>query len=175
METPDVLGPATADASVRPARAGDVPAIGAVQARAWRAAYADLLPPEVLAGLAPDALAEGWRSAVEAPPSEQHRVLVACAGPTVVAFAAAQPDGELVALLVDPMQQRRGHGSRLLNAVVDLLREDGVATITAWSPAGDRARLAFLTSAGLAVDGARRTLELPGSQPLEEVRLAAAL
>ena len=42
LETGDVLAPATADASVRPARPADAAAIGAVQARAWRAAYADV-------------------------------------------------------------------------------------------------------------------------------------
>jgi GNAT superfamily N-acetyltransferase len=175
VETPDVLGPSTADASVREARPADVPAIGSVQARAWRAAYARLLPADVLAALDPEVLAEGWRTAVTAPPSPRHRVMVACAGPTVVGFAACGPDGELVALLVDPTHQRRGHGSRLLNAVADLLREDGTDRLAAWTPVDDAPRAAFLTSAGLGPDGARRTLELPGGGTVDEVRLSAAL
>jgi GNAT superfamily N-acetyltransferase len=175
VETPDVLGAAAADASVRPAVPADVPAIGAVQARAWRSAYARLLPPDVLEALAPEALAEAWRSAVASPPSPGHRVLVGCAGPTVVAFAASDPDGEVVALLVDPLHQRRGHGSRLLNAVADLHREAGGTRLTAWSPVDDAARLAFLTSAGFGPDGARRRLELPGGGALDETRLSAAL
>jgi GNAT superfamily N-acetyltransferase len=175
VETPDVLGPSTADASVRAATPSDVPAIGAVQARAWRAGYARLLPAEVLDALDPDALAEAWRPAVAAPPTPGHRVLVACAGPTVVGFAASRPDGELVALLVDPTHQRRGHGSRLLNAVADLLREDHVPGVLAWAPTQDTPRVAFLTSAGFAADGARRTLELPGGGTLEETRLVAGL
>lgn len=170
-----MLGAPGADASVRPAVAADVPAIGAVQARAWRTAYARVLPAAVLDAFDPHALADAWRPAVTAPPSPRHRVLVACAGPTVVGFSAVQPDGELVALLVDPAQQRRGHGSRLLAAVVDLLREHGVPTVAAWSPLDDSPRLAFLSSAGLEPDGARRTLELPGGGRLTEVRLAAAL
>lgn len=175
METPDVLGPAPADASVRAATAGDVPAIGSVQARAWRAAYARLLPPDVLAALDPAALAEGWRAAVTAPPSPRHRVLVACSGPTVVGFAACAGDGEVVALLVDPAHQRRGHGSRLLNAVADVLRDDGAARLTAWAPTDDAPRVAFLTSAGFAADGTRRLLELPGGGTLAEARYAAGL
>jgi len=176
VETPDVLGAGTAaDASVRPATAGDVPAIGAVQARAWKAAYADLLPPQVLQALDPRELAEAWRAAVTAPPSPRHRVMVAAAGPTVVGFAAVEPDGEVVALLVDPLHQRRGHGSRLLNAVVDLLREDGADRVAAWAPEQDRARIDFLTSAGLGPDGGRRTLELPGGGTLTETHLVAGL
>ena len=170
-----MLAGSPADASVRAATAGDGPAGGALPARAWRAAYARLLPADVLQALHPGALSEAWRPAVTAPPSPTHRVLVACAGPTVVGFAAAQPDGEVVALLVDPVQQRRGHGSRLLNAVVDLLREDGVDRVAAWAPVDDSPRIAFLTSAGLEPDGTRRTLALPGGGGLIELRLTAGL
>lgn len=175
METPDVLGQGGADASVRPAIPADVPAIGAVQARAWRAAYRDVLPAAVVDALDPGALADAWRPAVATPPSPRHRVLVACAGPTVVGFAASDDTGELVALLVDPVHQRQGHGSRLLNAVVDLLREDGVDRLGAWAPVGDRPRLDFLVSAGLGPDGVRRVLELPGGGTLEEAHLVASL
>ncbi|UER53975.1 GNAT family N-acetyltransferase [Kineosporiaceae bacterium SCSIO 59966] len=175
VETPDVLTGPGADASVRAATAGDVPAIGAVHSRAWRTAYSGLLPAEVLEALAPEALAEAWRPAVSAPPSPGHRVLVAAAGPTVVGFAAAEPDGEVVALLVDPAHQRRGHGSRLLNAVADLLREAGGERIGTWTPEQDAPRLAFLRTSGLEPDGRRRTLELPGGATLEEVHLHAGL
>jgi GNAT superfamily N-acetyltransferase len=176
VETPDVLGPTSADSSVRPAGAADLQAIGAVHARAWRSAYSSLLPAEVLDALDPAALAEAWRPAVTAPPSPGHRVLVACSGPTVVAFAAVEPDGELVTLLVDPVHQRRGHGSRLLNAVADLLREDGVAGLAAWSPAADGPRLAFLASAGFGPDGSQRELGLPDrTSTVREVRLVAGL
>lgn len=175
METPDVLGPATADAAVRPATAGDLPAIGAVHSRAWRSAYQSLLPAEVLDALDAGQLADAWRSAVTAPPSPRHRVLVGCAGPTVVGFVACDPDGEVLALLVDPAHQWRGHGSRLLNAVADLLREDGAPALGTWAPEEDRPRIDFLVSAGLGPDGARRTLALPGGGTLSEIHLVARL
>lgn len=176
METPDVLAAGAADASVRTAGVFDLAAIGAVHSRSWRAAYADSLPDEVLSALDPAALTEAWRGAVTEPPTPQHRVLVACSGPTVVGFAAVDPAGELVALLVDPTQQRRGHGSRLLSAAVDHLRTVGAGAVVAWSPATDGARRAFLASAGLEPDGAARELEVPGALTgLREVRLVAAL
>jgi GNAT superfamily N-acetyltransferase len=175
VETPDVLGPTAADASVRTAAAADVPAIGAVQARAWHSDYARLLPDDVLAALDAGTLAEAWRGAVTTPPTSGHRVLVACAGPTVVGFAAVEPGGELVALLVDPAHQRRGHGSRLLNAVADVVREGGGQQLSAWSPVEDAPRTEFLASAGFAPDGARRSLALPGGGTLDETRLVAVL
>src|SRR5215213_249319 len=112
-----------ADASVRPARAGDVDAVAAVQARSWRAGYAELLGAGTLQAITPERLAAPWREAVTRPPSPRHLVLVALSRDLVVGFAAVGPsedpdaapvDGELVALWVDPAHQRQGHGSRLL-------------------------------------------------------------
>jgi len=175
VETSDVLAPGAADASVRPATAADLAAIGAVQARAWTAAYADLLPAEVLAEMGPEPFATAWRPAVTTPPSPRHRVLVACSGPTVVGFCASDSRGEIVALLVDPAHQRHGHGSRLLAATVDTLREDGLGTVSTWSPADDGPRRAFLGSAGFGPDGTARDLDMPGERTMREVRLVAGL
>ncbi len=176
METPDLLGPAGADASVRPATAGDVAAVGAVHSRSWRSGYADHLPDDVLAALDPEALAGAWAGAVTAPPSPRHHVLVACAGSTVVGFLACDDAGELVGLHVDPAHQRRGHGSRLLSAAADLARTDGIASLSAWCPMLDTARREFLVSAGFGTDGAWRDLEVPGAAiGLREARLVAAL
>ncbi len=178
METGDVLGPSSADASVRPAVPADAEAMGACQARSWRLAYADLLPDEALAALTGPGLAPFWQAAISAPPSPRHRVLVACSGSTVVGFAALAPSGdgdadarhgELAALVVDPMHQRAGHGSRLLAAAADTLRQNAFDAVRVWIPEPDTALAAFLVSAGLAPDGARRTHDLT------ELRLSAAL
>ncbi len=196
METGDVLGRSVADSSVRPADAGDAQAMGSVQSRAWRSAYRDLLPEAVLAQLDPQPLAERWRVAVERPPSPRHRVLVACSGAAVVGFVAigpgtdpdAQPqDGEITALIVDPMHQRAGHGSRLLSAAVATLRETGSTGVVTWVPVGDEPRRAFLQGAGMVPDGARRSYRsgsdgsdsssdgAGNGSEVTEVRLTAAL
>jgi GNAT superfamily N-acetyltransferase len=173
-----------ADTSVRPAAAGDVPAVAAVQARAWHAGYADLLGPETLAAVTPEALAAPWREAVTRPPSPRHLVLVALSRDLVVGFAAVGPsgdpdaadvDGELVALWVDPAHQRQGHGSRLLAAAADHLRASGLTGVATWTPEGDRARRTFLASAGLVPDGGRRTLATGDGAELTELRYTAAL
>ena len=57
----------SADVSARVAWADDAPAIAAVQVRAWRTSYADLLPAEVLDSLDPDDIAAGWRDALARP------------------------------------------------------------------------------------------------------------
>ncbi|MBV1848574.1 GNAT family N-acetyltransferase [Catellatospora tritici] len=171
---------------VRPARLDDVGEIARIQLTTWRVAYRRLLPRHVLEQLDESFLREQWAEAVSAPPSPQHRVLVAveqnavdqAVQEYVVGFAASGPfdeaalapgedhigAGETVAavtdLLVEPRWGRRGHGSRLLSASVDLWRTDGYASAVCWAFDRDAATRKFLTSAGWAPDGATRALDV---------------
>lgn len=177
-----------ADVSVRPAIDGDEVAITAVQLAAWRAAHSRLLGEAALELLDRAAMTASWRVAIVAPPGPGYRVLVACDGPRVVGFAAvaplagADPDdapgGLLLALEVGPSDQRAGHGSRLLAAVVDLLRTEGADELATWVLAGDEAREQFLTEAGLAADGTVRALTAgpaPDGREVTEARWFAAI
>ncbi|GAA1511494.1 hypothetical protein GCM10009677_50390 [Sphaerisporangium rubeum] len=76
---------------------------------------------------------------------------------------------ELLTLLVEPGHTRRGHGSRLLNATVDHLREDGFSTVVTWIFAEDQAMHGFLSSAGWAPDEAERVLDM--GRPIRMIRL----
>lgn len=178
------MGP-LADTSVRTATAADADAVGAVQALVWQQAYDGVVPPEVHAAFAPASFAEAWRASLEAPPAGVHRLLVACAGAEVVGFATIGPSqdpdatpttGELSALGVHPQARRQGHGSRLLNAAVDTLREAGAEHLTTWSLARHEETRAFLVAAGLAPDGAYRDRVVsPDGDTAREVRLVASL
>jgi len=171
-----------ADRSVRLAWAAEADAVGQIQARAWRECYADLLPAEVLADVDGDEFAQAWREAITRPPTARHRVLVALDAGRVVGFAAVAPsedpdaapaDGEVVAFHVDPDELGQGHGSRLLAAVADTLRADGLTRARTWLPTRDDAVRAFFESAGWAADGAHRTLDIDdaGQAALRQVRL----
>lgn len=166
---------------VRPARPEDAAEIARIQLTTWRTAYRRILPRDVLDRLDEAWLAGRWRGAVEAPPSARHRVLVAVEQAEqsyLVGFAASGPvdeqalapgepadalGPEVVAvtdLLVEPRWARRGHGSRLLAASVDLWREDGFQSAVAWAYEGDEATHQFLSSAGWQPDGATRALDV---------------
>lgn len=171
-----------ADVSVRPATEGDDAAIARAQLRAWRASHADALGADTLEHVDVPAVRAQWAAAITAPPTPAHRVLVACDGPRVIGFAASVPVDEaveVVALEVDPDHQRRGHGSRLLTACVDLAREDGAQHVATWVLTGDEAREQFLAGAGLAPDGAARVLavdaEATAGNDVVERRWSAAL
>jgi GNAT superfamily N-acetyltransferase len=173
----------TADVSVRPGRPEDADAVARVQVVTWRAAFRSLLPAAVLDGWDDGTAAESWRAAIAAPPTPGHGVLVAVERAEVVGFAAygpaeltsaerphpSGPSLEVATLLVEPRWGRRGHGSRLLAAVVDLARTTGVSRLQSWLAESDRVSAEFLESAGWAPDGWARTLDTGGT-PLREVR-----
>jgi GNAT superfamily N-acetyltransferase len=179
------LPPPAPDASVRAARPTDAPAVGVVQAAVWTDAYAGRVPAEVSAQFEANAFARAWRASLEAPPPGVHRLLVACLGAQVVGFAAVGPSqdadagpecGEITALGVHPHARRQGHGSRLLNAATDLLREAGATEVSLWLLADDAAARSFVTASGFAPDGAfRDRVVSPEGDLLREVRLGAAL
>ncbi|MCP2334437.1 Ribosomal protein S18 acetylase RimI [Actinoalloteichus cyanogriseus DSM 43889] len=177
-------------ADVRPAVTADAREITRIQRVTWQAAYADLLPPEVLATLdTPDA-EEAWREALAQPTA---RVFVATEGEWTVGFCAAGPapaeavasaDGALPedsdrvglvsVLLVEPRWGRRGHAGRLLAAAGEALRGEGAERGVTWLPQSDTASESFYRKAGWEPDGTARTLDA-GGRPFREVRLTGPL
>jgi len=167
---------------VRPAVPDDSVEIARIQLVTWRHAYRRILPRPALENLDEGWMADRWRTAIEDPPSPRHRVVVAieqAESAYLVGFAATgevddaalapdedyssmlRPDlASVTDLLVEPRWGRRGHGSRLLAASVDLWREDGFTTALAWAFEADQAMRAFLASAGWEPDGATRALDV---------------
>jgi GNAT superfamily N-acetyltransferase len=157
--------------------------VARVQLETWRTAYADLLPAAALELPEQDVTA-AWDAAIRHPESPRHQVLVAWDGAALVGFAASQPAGddgldpatvtELSALLVEPRWGRRGHGSRLVAACVDLWRLDGVTTAVTWVWEDDQVTRGFLTTAGWDLDGMARSLDT-GEATQRQVRLHTSL
>ena len=165
---------------VRPARPEDAGEIARIQLTTWRTVYRRMFPAHVLANLDEAYLARGWSEAIASPPTARHRVLIAVeqseSASPVVGFAAAGPADEqalapeepplgddvaaVTDLLVEPRWGRRGHGSRLLAATVDLWREDGFKGAVAWVYDADAAMKKFLTPTGWEPDGAARALDV---------------
>jgi GNAT superfamily N-acetyltransferase len=178
----------SAEVSVRPAVAGDAAAVARVQLVTWRTAYRSVLPAALLDDWDEGAAADAWRTAVTAPPTPGHRLLVAVERDEVVGFAAFGPpergaddepdhgarSTEITAFLVEPRWGRRGHGSRLLAAVADLAREKGTGRLEVWLAESDAVSARFFGSAGWATDGWARTLDTGGT-PLRELRWHALL
>jgi GNAT superfamily N-acetyltransferase len=178
---------------VRPARPDEAADIARIQLSTWRIAYKTMLPKSILDNLDEAWITRQWQEAITSPPSPRHRVLIAIEQADenhMVGFAASGPPDEhalapeekplpdetvaITDLLVEPRWGRRGHGSRLLSAAVDLWRQDGFTTAVAWAYERDKSTRDFLTSAGWALDGATRSLDVDDLL-VPQVRLHTAL
>jgi GNAT superfamily N-acetyltransferase len=155
----------TADVSARPALLGDEQAIAQIQLAAWRASLGDA----GVDALDADEVRDTWGTAIESPPTRQDRVFAACDGPHVVGFAALTAGGDIIALEVAPEHRRHGHGSRLLAACIDTLRNRNTAVVRTWAFQADEAREKFLTTAGFGEGGVRRTIDGPNGEIVEQL------
>ncbi|QFU17753.1 GNAT family N-acetyltransferase [Microvirga thermotolerans] len=91
---------------VRDARQGDVPALAAIAAASYRAAFAAILEEEVLAGRDAAFFAHRFEETWQ-------RMLVACAGEAPAGFLL-MTDGHIDMLFMDPALGGKGGGARLL-------------------------------------------------------------
>jgi ribosomal protein S18 acetylase RimI-like enzyme len=166
---------------VRPAVAGDAPALGSVHVRAWQAAYAEIMPTAYLASLRPAQRAELWAEAIDLA-SPGRRFLVAELDGAVAGFAASGPEegrddatrGQLYALNVDPQRWGRGVGSALLHETTAGLDDDGYGEAVLWVIAQNAPARALYERFGWTVDGARREEDVLGVT-VEEMRYRRSL
>lgn len=188
-----------ADVNVRPARPGEAGEVARVQRTSWARAGTSVVPSAVLDRLVAEEVVARWAATIEAPPTSGHHVLVARERETIVgmvAFGPAEhddasslqdgpdglaaeaadsgPTGEIATLLVEPRWGRRGHGSRLLAATVDIARDDGLANLITWVPENDNSARTFFGSAGWQEAGWIRTLDADGT-PLREICLHTSI
>ena len=109
---------------------------------------------------------------------ERNRICgFAITGPATDPDCDPVADGEVAEFAVDPDEQRKGHGSRLVQACADTLVADRFTRGVTWLTTTDDALREFLTGAGWAPDGAHRELDLhgDGSVLVKQVRLHTAL
>lgn len=176
--------PADGMDSVRLAWPSEAGAIAALQRRGWAANLPPAVGRSLLDGVDEQEMTRAWAAVIARPPNARQRVLVALQGPRVVGFATVVPaqdadagaDGEIDQFWIDPPAQRRGHGSRLLNACADTLRADGFERARWWLASEDDGLRRFLSAAGWAPDGSRREIgSEDGTARLKQVRLHTTL
>ena len=122
---------------VRPAEVSDAAAIAAVHVDTWRTTYRGLLPADFLASLEKAGYEQRWERTLA---DGSGRVFVAEDDRRVVGFASGGREragedgfsGELYAIYVLEAAQGRGHGRRLVRAVVQGLREMRLADMIVW-------------------------------------------
>lgn len=162
---------------IRPASAADIPEIAAVHARAWQAAYRDIVPEATLRTITVENRARMWSKARldERPAGEP--VLVAELARDIVGFAAAGPpqdddppcESEIYTLYVDPDHWRRGVGRALFASSAAVLSACGFGSLYAWVfVANEEARRFYASLGGIPLDGRIRDIDMGGT-PVPEL------
>jgi GNAT superfamily N-acetyltransferase len=151
---------------VRPAIAADARGIAEVHVRAWREAYAHLLPGDALARLSVDQRELRWNEILSLPDSA---IYVATEGELIVGFAGVGPGRdddspralELQSIYVLASHYGTGAGQLLLDRVV----ADAPATL--WVADDNPRARAFYARNGFQPDGATKVGQLAGNDVLE--------
>jgi len=163
---------------VRPALPADAEAIADLKVRSWRAAYAGLLPADLLDALDPVGEAEVWREYIQAKPEEDRLWLAV--DEDVCGFARTGPSpypdlpersAEVHGLYVDPDRIGTGVGRLLLEHALADCRARGYGTATLWHFVGNERAGRFYENAGFVADGAIRSSDFG----VDEIRLRRGL
>lgn len=148
---------------VRPA-AGveDFLAVQRVRARSWQAAYAGLVPQQVLDAMGDET---GHRERAERMAvNVRTRTYLALGGETVLGFVSVGPErqegapadvGEVYAVYADPTAWGTGVGRALMTAGLDDLAGHGCRQAWLWVLEGNERAIAFYRRAGFAPTGDR--------------------
>jgi GNAT superfamily N-acetyltransferase len=124
---------------IRPATREDSAAIARLQVDSYRTTYAGILPQDYLAHFTYEEQEQDWRDWLLTHPRDILYLAETGQGESA-GYALARPgltdipayDSELMALHVRRSYQRQGLGRRLVKAVVELLRQQGCASLLVW-------------------------------------------
>jgi N-acetylmuramic acid 6-phosphate etherase len=146
---------------LREATAADLPAIARVFVDAWRAGYASMLEPDVVA-MWDDVTTIERLMGKRLARNGEATILALDDDDAVTGFASFGPDpdeptrGEIHSVYVAPASARRGIGKALVLAAVEALQARGFATVSLWRFEANKPARALYASLGFAHDGRRR-------------------
>lgn len=167
---------------LRRAIVADAAGIAQVYVAGWRAAHADLVPPEFLTCMRSKAREEFWRADLETGAPDR-KPWVALIDDRVVGFAIggmSRDDdvdtrtGEVYQVYVEPECWRRGIGSSLLRHVLKDLHGHGFKRADIWVIARDASARAFAEEHGWSSTGHTRHEDCGGTQ-IEQLRYSHPL
>jgi GNAT superfamily N-acetyltransferase len=137
----------------------DADAIARVHVASWGAAYAEIVPPELIAARTLDVRRREWREMLA--DSDAWATLVAELGGEVAGVSTFEAPGhreppeeaEVRIFYVHPAYWRRGVGRALMAATLDALRADGVTRAVLWVMTENALGRAFYEALGWFPDG----------------------
>jgi RimJ/RimL family protein N-acetyltransferase len=151
--------------TVRAATLADAPGLAEIHVAAWRAAYADHMPSEFLAGMRVEDRTAMWQKTLSEPSPLTFAVSVNQAGEPM-AFCVYGPSrdqdakgtdiGEMIAINVHSSAWRQGHGQDLCRCVLDYAKSQRWSAVTLWVLHGNTRARAFYEKLGFEADGTEK-------------------
>lgn len=167
--------------TIRPATVADARAIAEVHVRAWKVAYADLVPRDVLDALSVDGREAFWNRALHARQSEtwvadlDGQVLGWISAGASRDSDATPTTGEVWAIYVDPPHWRGSIGRRLWDVARAHFTRAGCVDATLWVLKENVRALAFYRALGFEVEDGQEKLFERGAARSVEIRLRRSL
>ncbi|MDZ5699277.1 MULTISPECIES: GNAT family N-acetyltransferase [Phyllobacteriaceae] len=142
----------TLSIDIRRADPQDADAIAAVHDRAWRGAYAGIIPHRALNAMVGRRGPRWWANAIR----RSATVLVMEVGGEVAGYATLgrnrarqlKQDGEIYELYLSPEYQGIGMGTRLFEAAREMLVAHGFEGVVVWALEENTGAISFYQSAG---------------------------
>ena len=169
--------------NVRTADFNDAPAIARIHIAAWRAAYADEMPADFLAGLSYSQYLASWQRTLNT--QSQGCYLVCEINNTVAGFAvygpprdedlAEKPVGELCALNIDPKQWGRGLGKALLEYMIKAGQKQGWSALYLWVVSSNQRAIGLYSRYGFINENKTKIDTRHSHAPLHETRFIKPL
>ena len=165
--------------AVRLTTVDDAGAIAAVHVAAWRAAYAGLMPQDVLDGLSVEKRTAEWQRSLSIAGPDMTSVVTDDANIVVgfVRYGLAhdasyvdQRHGELFAINLQPEVWRRGFGRQLCEQVLAHAATRQWRCLTLWVLRENTRARAFYERLGFFADGEQKTDSTLVGAPLDELR-----
>jgi GNAT superfamily N-acetyltransferase len=145
--------------TVRPARPDDIGALVRLRRRSWRDAYRGILPRSEIERATGPRSAHRLRRAFEGRLRGQRLLVAERSGEGLLGYAWCGPQplrilehrGEVYELYLEPDAQRRGVGSRLLDAAIWSLVDLSMQPVLVWVLAQNSARYFYEMRGGVVV------------------------
>lgn len=165
--------------TIRQATSEDTPAIARIINASWRAAYAGIVPQDVLDALSDEKKQAQLAAGLERSPEMSYYLLELDGTPVGTASLHPTRDedlqntAEFSFFYFLPQYWRGGYGTRLLEFIEQKARERGFTRICCWTLAENARAISFYEKNGYHHDGAKQTTNI--GKPLEIVRYVKAL
>ncbi|MEN6419616.1 MAG: GNAT family N-acetyltransferase [Clostridiaceae bacterium] len=165
--------------TIRQATREDTPAIARIVNASWRAAYAGIVPQEVLDALSDEKKQSQLAAGLDRYSEMRYYVLEADGVPIGASclHPAREEDlpdaGEFSFFYFLPQYWHGGYGTRLLKHIEQKARERGFTRICCWTLAENMRAISFYEANGYRRDGARQEVTI--GVPLEVIRFIKSL